>query len=145
LSSRLNLWKNATRMLADNPGNGVGPRGFRYAYRDYADPDDPFLDNTAATYAHQMLLELGSESGVPGLVGYLLAMALLLRSWWRASGPQRTAAIAWALALLGIFFPVNTHLATYSSFWGQVIWWLVALYVVAISTRGGPPVDRARD
>jgi len=37
------------------------------------------------------------------------------------------------VALLAWLFPVNTGLALFSSFWGQLIWWLVAVYYATLT------------
>jgi hypothetical protein len=39
--------------------------------------------------------------------------------------------LPYALCLLVAFFPVNSHMAIYSSFWSQIVWWLIALYCAA--------------
>jgi hypothetical protein len=43
-------------------------------------------------------------------------------------------------------FPLNTHLAFYSAWWGSLFWWLLALYVAALQkvTAEGRPTSLAR-
>ena len=81
-------WRTAMRMLLENPVNGVGARGFRYAYADHSAPEDMHVEpgSTAigAAHPHQLLLELASETGLLGLAGWLVAMVLLFRLWHRA-------------------------------------------------------------
>lgn len=132
LSSRVCIWKTAIAMIKDNPLNGVGVRSFRYAYGDYAQPDDRFLklsgDGTGQTHAHMIILEILSETGLIGLVAYLAAILLLVRKWLRSSGAQRTVLLPYALATLACLLPFNTHMAFYSSSLGQVIFLCIALY-----------------
>ena len=130
LSFRLSVWGTATRMIVAHPINGVGARGFRYAYRQYASPDDPFLrgDQTGAFHAHQILLEILSETGLIGLLLWLSGAALAWRAWNWASEQARQRAGPAALALAVTVFPFNTHLAFYSNFWGGIFLLLVALY-----------------
>jgi len=130
LSWRLSVWTTAARMIADHPINGVGARGFRYAYRQYASPNDPFLrgDQTGAFHAHQIFLEILSETGLIGLLLWLAGAALAWRAWNWASEQARQRAGPAALALAVTVFPFNTHLAFYSNFWGGIFLLLVALY-----------------
>lgn len=61
-SYRLTLWNTSLSMVAANPLNGVGVKGFRYAYPEYAAPDDYYLSEnedgqvTGAYHAHQIVL-----------------------------------------------------------------------------------------
>jgi O-antigen ligase len=130
LSWRVSIWTTAARMIVAHPINGVGARGFRYAYRQYASPDDPFLqgDQTGAFHAHQIVLEILSETGIIGLLLWLAGAALAWRAWHWASEQARQRAGPAALALAVTVFPFNTHLAFYSNFWGGIFLLLVALY-----------------
>lgn len=142
LAGRLPIWFNAIAMAKDHPVNGVGMRGFRYAYPQYAPPDDPWLDaagTQGANHPHQLVLETAAETGAFGVLGWLLMLALALRAWWRAPPPARRAAWPAGVALLAMCWPFNTHFAFYSSFWGLLSWWLVAYYAGAV-TRAPLPV-----
>jgi O-antigen ligase len=122
-------------MGSAHPVNGVGVRGFRVAYADHAAADDPWLrpeQGGAALHPHQVLLELFAETGVPGLLAWLLAAAVAIRAWRLADPATRERALAPALALAAMLFPLNTHFAFYSSFWGLLFWWLLALYATAL-------------
>jgi len=142
---RLPIWEAAVKMAADNWVNGVGPRGFRYAYRDYADPDHRWAQilpegGAAASHAHQLLLELACETGLPGLLAYLAMVAVLIRAWQTADAAARSRALPFALVLLGMLFPVNTHPAWYSSWSALLLWLFIGLYLLAIGSlesRGG--------
>ncbi|MHB8454394.1 MAG: O-antigen ligase family protein [Acidiferrobacterales bacterium] len=131
LSLRLPIWATSIRMIEANPVFGVGVRGYRYAYPQYARPGDVFVApdrKTGANYAHQELLEAASETGVIGVSGFVLFMAGLARMWWRSDAMRRRAMEPYGLVLLAALFPLNTHMAVYSSFWGQIIWWTAAIY-----------------
>ena len=137
-AGRLSIWRTALAMSAAHPLSGVGVRGFRYAYPDYAAPGDRFVDattQTGASHAHQIVLEVLSETGVVGLVFWLLGAWLALRAGWRADAAARARAFAPALALVAMCFPINTHLAFYSAWWGLLFWWLLALYCAALAAR----------
>lgn len=131
LSGRLSIWRTGVDMALANPINGVGVRGFRDAYATYAAKDDPWLvddEHRAAFHAHQIVLEVASETGLIGLLLWLGGAALAWRAWRFASPEARERARAPALALLVTVFPLNTHLAFYSTFWGGLTLLLAALF-----------------
>ena len=130
LSGRLSIWTASTGMIADHPVNGVGIRGFRDAYAQYASSDDFWLSHgeQGALHAHQIVLEILSETGAVGLLLWLMGFALAWRAWrWSLPAARRRAATP-ALALAVTVFPLNTSLAFYSTFWGGVFLLLLALF-----------------
>ena len=141
-AGRVRIWSTAGRMIAAHPLNGVGVRAFRYAYPQYAGKNDWFVNHDheveeGALHAHQIVLEVLSETGVIGLVFWLIGAWLALRAWWRASTRARARAFAPGLALTAMTFPLNTHLAFYSAWWGLLFWWLLALYCAALHAEDG--------
>jgi len=130
LSGRLSVWHAALGMIAEHPVNGVGIRGFRDAYERHAAADDFWLSHGqhGALHAHQIVLEILSETGVIGLLLWLMGGALAFRAWrWALPQARRRAAVP-ALALVVTAFPLNTSLAFYSTFWGGVFLLLLALF-----------------
>ena len=138
LAGRVPIWQTALQMAAAHPINGVGVRAFRYAYPEFAQPDDPWVhaiptENAAelhaigASHPHQIFLEILAETGLIGLALWAFAVVVLIRAWRNASPEQRARAWPYGCALLVLTFPINTHTALYSSFWAGVVWWLVAL------------------
>lgn len=134
LSGRLPIWRAALRMYREHPVNGVGVRGFRDAYAQHAPSDDPWLqdDHSGAFHAHQIVLEIASETGTLGLLIWLAGIALAWRAWRWASPAARARAAVPGLALAVTVFPFNTHLAFYSTFWGGLTLLLAALYAGAL-------------
>lgn len=134
LSGRLAIWETAARMGWAHPVNGVGVRGFRHVYPDFAAADDPFVDgDQGAFHAHQIVLELWSETGLIGLLIWLVAIAMswrALRSWPAAA---RRAAAPATIALVVALFPLNTHYAVYSGFWGLLLIWLIAVWLALLA------------
>ena len=142
-AGRLRIWSTAGRMIAAHPVAGVGVRGFRYAYPQYAGAGDAFVDAKAdegAMHAHQLALEVLSETGFIGLLLWITGAVAAIRAWRRADAAARRRAFAPGLALAVMCFPLNTHLAFYSAWWGSLFWWLLALYVAAVS----PPLVEYR-
>jgi O-antigen ligase len=144
LSGRARIWSAAACMVRHHPVNGVGARGFRDAFP-ACDPDPaqpPAWGEGPALHAHQIVLEVLSETGAFGLLCWLAGVALALRAWRYAGAAARERARPAMLALLVTVFPLNTHLAFYSTFWGGVALLLAALYAGSLLGREPAP---ARD
>lgn len=134
ISLRLPIWEVALKMYADHPINGVGIRGFRHAYPDYALPGDPFVppgSTTGALHSHHLWLEVAAEAGSIGLIGLFAAMGLLVRRWRQTPRAVQRLALPWMLVLAALLFPFNTHVATYSLLMSVLLWLTVALYCAA--------------
>jgi O-antigen ligase len=130
LSGRTRIWGAAACMVREHPINGVGARGFRDAFP-ACDPESgaPAAWGTGpALHAHQVVLEVLSETGVIGLLLWLAGAALGWRAWRYAAPPARERARPAMLAVAATVFPFNTHLAFYSTFWGGVTLLLAALF-----------------
>ncbi|OIQ80820.1 O-antigen ligase [mine drainage metagenome] len=129
-SLRLPIWKVAVRVARDHWINGIGPRGFRYIYKQYGEKDDPFLaDNpkVGPTHPHQLLLEIATETGLIGVVGYLIALVYWLRLALAAAREKMHQALPFMAAVLIAIMPINAHMAFYASFWSCITWWLIML------------------
>ncbi len=137
LSGRVVLWQTTAEIIVNHPLTGVGTDNFQRAYKAYADTDDQFVEwgRPGAFHAHQIVLEILAETGVIGLLLWIAAAALAIRAWRFASAAARQRAAAPALALAVTVFPLNTHLAVYSTFWGGVVLLLCALYAGSLLAR----------
>lgn len=137
LSGRGRIWTAAWCMARQHPINGVGPRGFREAFP-ACDPEPGMIaawGDGPAFHAHQLVLEVLSETGFIGLLLWLAAAAMARRAWRYAEPAAREAAYPAMLALAVTVFPFNTHLAFYSTFWGGVTLLLAALYAGSLLGR----------
>lgn len=137
LSGRAQIWGAAWCMIKDEPINGVGARGFRQAFP-ACDPlhgAKPAWGKGPAHHAHQIILEILSETGVLGLLLWLAGAALALRAWRYASPEAKDRARPAMLALGVTVFPFNTHLAFYSTFWGGVTLLLAALFTGSLLAK----------
>jgi O-antigen ligase len=137
-SGRLDIWRVTGRMIAAHPVIGVGVRDYREAYPRFAPATDPFVTSEAcgvgegACHPHQLVLEVLADTGVVGLVLWLAALGLALRAWRRVGAAARQRAFPVTVALAVTVFPLNTHLAFYSAWWGLLFWWLLALWCAAL-------------
>ncbi len=137
LSGRAQIWAAAGCMIAGHPVNGVGARGFRDAYPG-CNPTPQAQEvwgEGPALHAHQIVLEILAETGVLGLLLWLAAAAQAWRAWRFAPLPARERARPAMLALAVTVFPLNTHLAFYSTFWGGLTLLLAALYAGSLLAR----------
>jgi O-antigen ligase len=142
-SGRLTLWKDAWAMIKAHPVNGVGVRAFSFAHPEFQPPGDLYIQNnhvdketgrpTGAGYAHQLVLEVMSETGVIGLAGLGLFFFLLVRFWIQVSPEQKSLALPFALAALAFLFPFNTHSSFYSAQWAVMIWLVIAMLCAALA------------
>jgi O-antigen ligase len=134
LSGRSQIWGAALCMVREHPINGVGTRGFRDAWPecDPAPAQTVAWGQGPALHAHQIVLEVLAETGVLGLLLWLAGAAMALRAWRYANAAARERARPAALALMVTVFPLNTHLAFYSAFWGGLTLLLAALYAGAL-------------
>jgi len=137
ITYRVPIWRTGWRMFLDHPINGVGARGFRYGYADSALTRDlqvePDSTETGAYHAHQLLLDIAANTGSLGLLGLGGIWIVLIRLWVRAARETKERMLPYALSLLAVFFPFNTHFATYSSSWSATIFLLIALFCAAAS------------
>jgi len=145
LSGRGRIWGAALCMAREHPVNGVGARNFRDAFA-ACDPEPeevPAWGSGPAFHAHQIVLEILSETGVLGLLLWLAGAALAWRAWRYADDGARERARPAMLALAVTVFPFNTHLAFYSTFWGGLTLLLVALFAGSLLARWEPPPGEA--
>ncbi|MDQ3205621.1 MAG: O-antigen ligase family protein [Pseudomonadota bacterium] len=137
LSGRARIWGAALCMARHHPVNGVGARGFREAFPS-CDPQAGQIAQWGegpALHAHQIVLEVLSETGLFGLLLWLAGAALAWRAWLFSSQTARERARPAMLALAVTVFPLNTHLAFYSTFWGGLTLLLAALYAGSLLAR----------
>lgn len=145
LSGRSRIWSAAVCMAREHPVNGVGARGFREAFP-ACDPqpgEKAAWGEGPALHAHQIVLEVASETGGVGLLLWLAGAALAWRAWRYADARSRLQGRPAMLALAVTVFPFNTHLAFYSTFWGGLTLMLAALYAGSLLDRDRPVATEA--
>lgn len=135
---RLPIFKTAITMYREHPVNGVGVRAFPEAYMVYAEPDDVHIrksgGESGATHAHNILLEVLSDTGTIGLLGLLAAIGILVLHYRRISPVERRDAFPFALAILLILFPLNSHFAIYGTYTSSLVWFLAGLWGASLRT-----------
>lgn len=133
-SRRLTLWRTGSNIFLEHPINGIGPRGYRYAYRSFAEDDDFWIReySKGQTHPHLMGLEILVETGVLGLLGFCLFVALMIRNIYSKRDADPAGAM-WLILAMVAWFPLNTHLAFYGSYWSTFAWLFLAIGAANIS------------
>jgi O-antigen ligase len=115
-SSRAFLVDAGLKMIQDRPLTGVGINAFRPAYPLYAQLT-PHGHRDKPTHAHNIYLELTAETGLIGLGGLLLAIALGWRWFALACHERQRMAAPYAATLLVMLFPLTTHTVLFAAFY----------------------------
>lgn len=135
-SNRLPIFTTAIEMYRHHPVNGVGVRAFPVAYMQYAAKDDIHIAKSGgvsgATHAHNVILEVMSDTGSIGVLGLLLALVLVIHSWRQTGPAQRQDAYPFALAVVLILFPLNSHFSVYGTYTSSLVWFLVGLWAASL-------------
>ncbi len=143
---RMPIFITSLVMFKAHPINGVGVRAFPKAYMEYAAEDDIHIQDSGgvsgATHAHNLVLEVMSDTGTIGLLGMIAGFLLVLRFWQGMTLARRNEAFPYALALALVLFPLNSHFALYGTYTSSLIWVLFGLWVACI---GSSPGDVTRD
>ncbi len=124
---RLPIWGTAYAAFKANPINGIGPRGFRHVYKEYASKDNYFKSQT---HPHLLILEIMTETGLIGMLGYFVLLFLLVKDLLKRKRLKND--FPYILPVLIAIFPFNAHMAFYGSIWSTMIWWLMAIYFSTI-------------
>lgn len=131
LSWRLPIFKASMAMYEAHPINGVGVRAFPVAYPSYAPSDDYHVlrhsDGTGATHAHNIVLEVMADTGSIGLLGLIIGCVLLWRAWRGMPPANKQEVFPYALALVLILFPLNSHFAIFGTYTSSLIWFLMGM------------------
>lgn len=146
---RLELWSRALYILNDFPFTGSGIGAFDLVVRVLyplllSTPDAPI------SHAHNLLLQVGVDLGIPGLIAYLALLVntfLLLARVMKQPQATMDAAFAAALAagIAGSLTAMLLHGLVDAALWGSkpaFLPWLFVALTVTLSLRPGAPGER---
>jgi putative inorganic carbon (HCO3(-)) transporter len=135
LAVRQEIWMRSVWAIQDFPYTGIGIGAFpTVAPQLY--PFFSFVANEAIPHAHNLVLQVGMDLGIPGLLAFLLILVQALlaaaRATTRASdGWNRYVAAGSFAALLGVLI----HGVVDATLWGTrpalLMWWLIATALAA--------------
>ena len=139
---RLSIWETAVNMWSVHWLNGVGPLGFRTAYRDYNPERDYYheylvesgqghLVATSPRSPHLPLFEIATCTGVIGLLGYVILAVYFFRRLRRLERDAFQSTFPYALALIVALFPLNGHVDFFSLYYVTLIWWTIIVNACA--------------
>ena len=123
---RVPIWETAYAIFKKNAVFGIGPRGFRHVYENYAKPNDIFVkENAPPTQPHLLILEIMCETGLVGLMGYCFALFFLFKFVFQQKTKKHL--LPYFIPVVVALFPLNAHMAFYGSIWASMIWLLTSL------------------
>lgn len=97
--SRLFIWSNSVKVIRDHPLVGVGISNFREEYTRHLRPD--IEDERKHAHAHNDVLSIAANNGIPGTLLYIVMWIVVLRLLWRrAMDPDDRAAKYYSRAAL---------------------------------------------
>lgn len=133
-SNRLNIWSAALAALRDYPLTGVGINEFRSRAVRALYPV-PAYENSVLPHAHNILLQVGDDLGIPGLIVYIgwtvVVGVMLRRIWKRGDGFQKTAAAAVAGGLIAhLTFSIADAITLFDRF--IFLYWLLVALTTAL-------------
>jgi O-antigen ligase len=134
-SIRLPIWTVALKMSRDHLINGVGPRGFRYAYPSYAEKGDIFLQTNphmGPNHPHEIFLEVLVETGIIGVIAYFIFLGLITKLTWQAIRQHNYHAAPFGIAVLAATMPINAGIAFYASILSAMTWWMLAIFFATL-------------
>ncbi|MGE5584699.1 MAG: O-antigen ligase family protein [Bacillota bacterium] len=87
-SDRFEIWRTAVHMMKDHPILGVGVNNFHEVYLSYPHPEE--RSHEVMSTAHNIFMEFGASTGIPGLVLFLSVVAIGIANGVRACVRSRT-------------------------------------------------------
>jgi O-antigen ligase len=106
LDARLQIWGSALAITRDYPLTGIGLSMIR-SNRVRVDYPIPIMEGLILPHAHNELLQIATDMGLPGLAVFLAIYGsagwMLLKSWRRGDAPARVVSVATAGGLLAHF------------------------------------------
>ena len=100
LHSRLMIWNASAEIIKDNPVFGIGPGTFQETYLSYAEKfDEPYLE-WAVTQPHNTLLAFYLQTGLIGVVVFILIIFGFFYCCWGGSPPAPTIATVLVIYIL---------------------------------------------
>ena len=105
LIERLAHWQSAIEIAEENPWLGVGFGNYEVAYPDFALVNWPL----ALGHAHNYYLNLIAETGILGLLAYLLMWAFIIYKTWQLIRRTHYIERGIALGLMGVWVHIAIH------------------------------------
>lgn len=137
-------------MFEKHPVNGIGFRGYRHLYNDYAEPNQMVKGSVSKLtgkpqgyyHAHSNLLLFAAEMGSIGLISLFAVIGASLYCLWITIRDRMFLASAGWASWVSILFPLGFQRDIGSSEWGMFAWFIfglaIALYKIELVSRAQP-------
>lgn len=142
-NSRLMIWRAAWMIGKDNPVFGIGPGNFQKYYLDYQKRfTEPYLE-WAVPQPHNVLLAFWLETGILGLLGFILLLYWFFKKGISAYKKSRSISAEWinlggnagvAMLLFSVMAYIVIHGFFDTTYWKNdlaVIFWVVVGLMLA--------------
>ena len=129
LAFRPELWKASWVLFAENWLNGVGLRGASGAMYPILAASEFYPDAMLSRtwHPHLGILEIAADTGVPGVLGYLLFLIMVVRWMLVANSASQGVTTTFLCIALLAMFPLSSALSMYSFPTGSITWPALAL------------------
>jgi O-antigen ligase len=129
LAFRPELWKASWALFTENWINGVGLRGASGAMYSILAASDFFPDAMLSRtwHPHLGILEIATDTGLLGVLGYLIFLIMVVRWMLVANTAGQGGATTFLCIALLAMFPLSSALSMYSFPSGSITWPALAL------------------
>jgi hypothetical protein len=129
LAFRPELWKASWVLFTENWLNGVGLRGASGAMYPILAASEFYPDAMLSRtwHPHLGILEIAADTGVPGVLGYLLFLIMVVRWMLVANSASQGVTTTFLCIALLAMFPLSSALSMYSFPTGSITWPALAL------------------
>ena len=126
---RPELWRASWIIFLENWLNGVGIRGSGVAMEPILSSSQIFPEVLQARrwHPHLGVLEIAADTGMIGVVGYVVFLLLMCRAFLRMHARQHFAGATFLLVAFLALFPLSSTLSMYSFPTGGLAWPALAL------------------
>jgi O-antigen ligase len=127
---RLPLWQAAWAMANEHWLNGVGVHNYGVVFpRVCADLALNF-PGCSQGHPHFLLAEIGAETGLIGLIGYLVFLVIVSLHTYKSF---RSEGAIWGMSILLAAFPLNSTLPFNAIFSSTLLWLLIIAWLVLMN------------
>jgi O-antigen ligase len=142
-SNRVEVSRAALAVIIAHPWLGVGESGFDEAVVPLGiDSRKVRGDDRRLRHAHFHLLDVPLQTGIIGLIGYLIAFAWLVKRAWQAAKHPNAMAFAMAVGVAVAMMPINTHYSFYDVRHASLSLLFLIISFVYLPTPGTPRNSR---
>ena len=132
IGQREEIWALGAQLIREHPVTGIGAGAFEAYSAAQVKQVEPGVYETPVPHAHNWILQIALDAGIPGLLAFAALVALSARSLWRARRSETLRPIfigmtgAWA-AMLVQGLTDATMIDTRASL---IFWWILGSSLV---------------